>query len=337
MREGVLKSAAFAGLRATGLLALAERLRAGATVLAYHGVTNATSDATSGRNRRRLHVPTARFEEHLRALKAHATPIALPMLLEHLEQGRALPPRAVVLTFDDGYRNFATAAWPALERAGVPATLFVVTDAGGLPFWQDRLEAAVEASPELALTWNGNVWPLASQVQRERAQAAWLRQLATFDATARTAALDELVERLGGPGDVTDDDRQRLSWDDLRALHARGLDVGSHADRHEPLTDERPACLGARLSSSLGRLSEELGPGRYTLAYPYGGWSATVVAAARGAGFRAGFTTAPRLVRPADDLWCLGRFLVGADDDVARLRVTLAGLRALWQRDGGAA
>jgi peptidoglycan/xylan/chitin deacetylase (PgdA/CDA1 family) len=39
---------------------------------------------------------------------------------------------AVALTFDDGYRNFAAAAWPRLRDAGLPVTLFVVTERAGL-------------------------------------------------------------------------------------------------------------------------------------------------------------------------------------------------------------
>lgn len=38
---------------------------------------------------------------------------------------------AVALTFDDGFENFATAAWPRLSAAGLPATVFVVSDRTG--------------------------------------------------------------------------------------------------------------------------------------------------------------------------------------------------------------
>src|SRR5438477_279294 len=41
----------------------------------------------------------------------------------------ALPGRAVLITFDDGYQDFADEAFPLLERHGFPATVFVVTDA----------------------------------------------------------------------------------------------------------------------------------------------------------------------------------------------------------------
>lgn len=336
MREGALKSALFAGLHRTGLLALAETARRGITVLAYHGVTARSADAPRGRNRRRLHVPAERFAEHLRVLTRHAAPVSLPALLEHLETGRALPPRAALVTFDDGYANFATQAWPLLQAAGVPATLFVVTD-DGTPFWQDRLEAALEASACASVVWQGQTWPLASDSDRERGHCAWMRALAALEVDEREAALATLITRLGGPGDLADDDRRRLSWDELRALQARGLDVGAHADRHEALTRGPAGEVRERLSSSRARLAHALGVTDLVLAYPYGAWSADVVAGARSAGFRAAFSTAPRLVTRGQDLHRLGRFLIGADDDPTRLRITLAGFRALWQRDGGAA
>jgi peptidoglycan/xylan/chitin deacetylase (PgdA/CDA1 family) len=47
------------------------------------------------------------------------------------ESRRPLPGKAVMLTFDDGYRDFAEDAWPLLERYGFPVTLFVVADAAG--------------------------------------------------------------------------------------------------------------------------------------------------------------------------------------------------------------
>ena len=37
------------------------------------------------------------------------------------------PPNTVVVTVDDGYRDFYRVGWPALRKYGIPATLFVVT------------------------------------------------------------------------------------------------------------------------------------------------------------------------------------------------------------------
>ena len=66
-----------------------------------------------------------------------------------LDDPARLPRRAVLVTFDDGYRDFAAHAWPVLRAASVPATMFVATgaaDSPSTPFWWDRLWAAVQAS-----------------------------------------------------------------------------------------------------------------------------------------------------------------------------------------------
>lgn len=47
-------------------------------------------------------------------------------------QGLTVPPRSVLLTFDDGYRDFAERALPVLEKHGFPAVLFVVAERVGL-------------------------------------------------------------------------------------------------------------------------------------------------------------------------------------------------------------
>ena len=62
----------------------------------------------------------------------------------------ALPPEvdAVALTFDDGFTNFASEAWPLLEEHGLPATLFVVTDhVGGVNRWDHGRLAAIPRLP----------------------------------------------------------------------------------------------------------------------------------------------------------------------------------------------
>ena len=58
------------------------------------------------------------------------TPDALIAALDH---GAPLPPRPVLLTFDDGYDDFYTAAYPVLQRLGLRATSFVITGRVGTP------------------------------------------------------------------------------------------------------------------------------------------------------------------------------------------------------------
>ena len=58
---------------------------------------------------------------------------------EQLE-GFNLPPRSVVITFDDGYEDFYTSAYPILKKYGLTATVFVLAGyIGKLNTWDVRL------------------------------------------------------------------------------------------------------------------------------------------------------------------------------------------------------
>jgi peptidoglycan/xylan/chitin deacetylase (PgdA/CDA1 family) len=95
-----------------------------AVVLVYHHVSDRTPASTS--------VTPEVFERHLEHLAAHDfTVLALPELLRSLAEGRPLPPRAVALTFDDGYASVYHQALPRLERRGWPFAVFVAPESLG--------------------------------------------------------------------------------------------------------------------------------------------------------------------------------------------------------------
>jgi len=57
----------------------------------------------------------------------------LEEVASRLDEGRSLPSRCAVLTFDDGYEETCTVAWPLLKRFGFPAAVFVTPAEVGLP------------------------------------------------------------------------------------------------------------------------------------------------------------------------------------------------------------
>ena len=68
--------------------------------------------------------------------------ISILDLLQVIETHEPLPPQSVLVTFDDGYHDFLSVAWPILEHYHVPTILFLPTgpllSANDL-FWWDRL------------------------------------------------------------------------------------------------------------------------------------------------------------------------------------------------------
>lgn len=76
-----------------------------------------------------LYVRPELFRAHLSWLKDHGyQSIALDAVADFLSGGAPLPRRWVVITFDDGWRDNFTAAYPLLREFGFSAVIFLVTD-----------------------------------------------------------------------------------------------------------------------------------------------------------------------------------------------------------------
>ena len=127
------------GLAAVSLPLDGRRPASGATLLTYHRVGGGTPDERD--------LPTAEFEEQVEELTRHRV-VPLDTALDALDSGDDSP--AVVLTFDDGFDDVYTTAYPLLREAGLPFTLYVTTAyLGGTMHWP----GSTSQHPGPALTW----------------------------------------------------------------------------------------------------------------------------------------------------------------------------------------
>jgi peptidoglycan/xylan/chitin deacetylase (PgdA/CDA1 family) len=84
-------------------------------------------------------VSAAAFSEQLRLLRRHGFHAVTPdEVMSRFERGRPLAGRPVMITFDDGYQDFADVAWPLLKRNDFSAHVFVVTNLVGQESHWDR-------------------------------------------------------------------------------------------------------------------------------------------------------------------------------------------------------
>ncbi|MFI9354301.1 polysaccharide deacetylase family protein [Streptomyces lydicus] len=112
-------------------------------ILMYHAITVAPTPAV-----RDLSVTPAAFEEQLAVLADGGfTPLTTTALATAWRGGGPLPPRPVLITFDDGYDGVYRHALPALARHGFPATLFVSTG------WL-RGPYGTGSAPDTTLDWD---------------------------------------------------------------------------------------------------------------------------------------------------------------------------------------
>jgi peptidoglycan/xylan/chitin deacetylase (PgdA/CDA1 family) len=87
----------------------------------FHDVAAKESSFTSGMN---VSITPEHFEAMLMFISEHYTPVRLQDVLA-CSGGEALPPRAILVTFDDAYASVANVAAPLCARYGVPAVFFM--------------------------------------------------------------------------------------------------------------------------------------------------------------------------------------------------------------------
>lgn len=92
------------------------------------------------------------FSWQMKALRDWGyTPIPISLLVKAITQGVSLPPRPVVITFDDGDQNVYTNAFPVMRSIGFPGVLFIISDAVNSPdhLTQDEILEMVKAGWEV--------------------------------------------------------------------------------------------------------------------------------------------------------------------------------------------
>lgn len=95
-------------------------------ILMYHYISKPPEDADA--IRLDLSLPPELFEEHLRWIKEQGyETVTLEDLILALQTGYQLPPKPIIITLDDGYRDAYTNAYPLLVKYGMKATVFVIT------------------------------------------------------------------------------------------------------------------------------------------------------------------------------------------------------------------
>jgi peptidoglycan/xylan/chitin deacetylase (PgdA/CDA1 family)/SAM-dependent methyltransferase len=255
-------------------------------VLLYHRVARAHHDIHA------LSVPPELFDEQMAYVAGRCTPVTLETVALSGSQ-HALPPRAVAVTFDDGYADDFAETSQKLWARGVSATVFMTTAQirtnTAFYYWWDVLEQAVlgdgEGRATLSLPLQDGVCTFATRTRADRiaAHRAIHAAIVSFSREQRESVIAAVVrERPGAYANLP----RRMTLAELRSLAAQpGIEIGAHTEHHlalpgHPLDRQRDEILASRrtLESLLQR------PIR-TFAYPYGAWSPATATLVAEAGF----------------------------------------------------
>jgi peptidoglycan/xylan/chitin deacetylase (PgdA/CDA1 family) len=284
-----------------------------AVILAYHSVSESTPANELYRSPE-IAVAPRTFERQMEFLRRWYQVVPLDAIVDCLIEERPFPPRAVAITFDDGYRDNITSALPVLQRFGLSATVFVTTGAvgNGWAFWVARLRAILLSTPRPRLDLDdlGSV-DLGTDGARRSAVNRLTRTFKAMGMAERETRLDRVfaMSDIGAP--VAGSRQWFLGWDEIRALSEAGIGIGAHTSKHPilPLLDD--VAVEGEVSTSKAVLEEKIGKPVRHFAYPNGGGVVNVddrvSDLVRRAGFRSGSASTRGPVRTGADRFQLRR------------------------------
>jgi peptidoglycan/xylan/chitin deacetylase (PgdA/CDA1 family) len=236
----------------------------------------------------------SQFDEQMDWLKRHVRLLSEAELINGLQTRRGPGELSVLVTTDDGYRDNYTLAFPVLKKHGIPAIFFVSSDlieTRRLGWW-DHLAHTLKRSAKARITYDGRDLDLVGK--RDEAFHFLKQTLIDSMSSPGRNALDDLAAICEvDPPTAQEQDRQLMTWEQLRDLAEHGIAVGSHTHKHYVLSRLTPEQQRDELARSKALIQQRTGHVVRSIAYPVGGrlhFNAVTLELAQQAGYEIGFS-----------------------------------------------
>jgi peptidoglycan/xylan/chitin deacetylase (PgdA/CDA1 family) len=322
----------------------------GLAVLTYHGILPPGYELADLAFEDNL-VTEDVFREQIRLLKAHYTVISPEEMLLWSEKRFVFPPRAVLLTCDDGLVNNLTGMLPVLEEESVRC-LFFVTGAsandGSETLWYEEFFLLLLHGPAGSFRISSADIEISGTLAgRDQRRTLWwnsVKQLSQVGAESRKAFVEAARVSLGTgnshtefpANDLPSQRRFRLlKRAELKELEAAGMTIGAHSMSH-PLLSLLPAELArAEISESRACLETVLGKRVWAFAYPFGDAQSVtpeILGMAKAAGYAAAFLNWGGGLGAELSPFAIPRIHVTASMSLAELEAHVAGFYSSLQR-----
>jgi peptidoglycan/xylan/chitin deacetylase (PgdA/CDA1 family) len=219
-------------------------------------------------------------EATFRELVAHVAQECEPVDLRGSAPGKASPRLKVAFTFDDGWLDTYTVAFPIARELGIPFTVFICPELldRSMPFWPEQLIALVR-----------NTQPLA-QAQEIETLIERLKTATPGDREQYLATLSEIAQKDGRQLEGAAIDRT-VSWAAIYDMAKHGVAFGSHTQTHPILTGVTPVTARQEVCASKSAIETALQGSCDTFAYPNGDHSSKTRGILAQAGYKLAVTT----------------------------------------------
>lgn len=240
------------------------------TVLAYHRIIDGDVPEFDFFEQNISATPDM-FARHMAFVEQHFNVVSLADLEAHVVDGKPLPTRPLLITFDDGYLDNYENARPILKRHGFPAVIFLMTDGMATqkrPWWDTCAYYFHHTRlPEAELPLLGHC-TLNTDTERRAARNTLSRQLKTIPEEQKLEIIGQLSNLLEVP--PPQDKQLFVNWDQVRELVADGIACQPHTVHHPILSRVGQDQQYAELRDSRDTIVRETQQAVVAFAYPNG-------------------------------------------------------------------
>lgn len=273
-------------------------------ILIYHRVLDKPDFMRPGE------VDNAVFSWQMELLSKYFNVLPLHDALQKM-QTNTLPPRAVCITFDDGYADNCINALPILKQFNLSATFFIANGyLNGGRMWNDTVIEAVRNFPlsELDLTaialGRFDVSDYGKKCQAAMQIIQQIKHLPPQQRDQHTAFIAEQSQNL--PDDLM------MTTQQLKYLHQNGMEIGGHTVNHPILAKLDAQIAEQEITENKTFLENLLNVPLRFFAYPNGkpleDYLPQQVQIVKDAGYQAALSTQWGVADCSSDQWQLPRF-----------------------------
>lgn len=221
-------------------------------------------------------IDTDVFERQVEYLSRNFNLISLQDFLKILNK-EIIVKKPLLLTFDDGYLDNYTDAYPILKKYSAPAVIFLTTDFidKKIWLWHDQYRYIIENTPlkEVEFSLNGGQynWSLNNKIEKLKARKDINKLLKNLPRSQRMQELSKFAKSLKVNIPEHSTDRYApLSWDNIKEMSKNNIAFGAHTCSHDILSKLKSEDAHYELLQSKKRIEEELQLEVNSFAYPNG-------------------------------------------------------------------
>lgn len=271
------------------------------TIITYHNIVGPNekrrADTQPG-----MCVMASSFDSQMKYVSRNFKVVSVETLVAAIAGGVEIPPNSIAVTFDDGWRDNYTEAFPILKKYRIPAMIFLATDlikSGKIPPF---LEISM-------LLGKDDIWPVkAVRILRQiidkhnltatipRLNDEQLRLMARnpyhymvtlmmLDYKHMHEIIDAMLAELRIDKAQWSDIRWMMNAEEIREMAASGIEFGSHGESHDLMVLIGLEQVTRELRQSKEYIEELLGKKINILAYPNGDYNDAIIKEVQSAGY----------------------------------------------------